>query len=448
MFRKFLLSAALIIGLSVSQAHADTNLLVIIDGSNSMWGQIDSKAKVETARETLSKLVSDLPADTKLGLMAYGHTRESDCNDVELLSALGKDKPEMITTLIHTVQPTGKTPIANALKKSQDAFKGLEGQNNHILLVSDGIESCEGDPCAVAKELADSGLNVSANVIGFGVSAEEGKQLTCIAENTGGKYFDAANAEAFNSAIKEVSDMTAAEPTPAPEPEPEPVSEIVFEDAFDGKELSPSWEVLNPNPDRYIIDDGKLLLVMPGLQVMQIESPDFPNLVQAIDAIPDGDWTIEAVVDFELQTSSDKAYIGVMDDQQGWIAAGIYGKGVYGGCRVYAYLDKFEGGQHALSEELMISSERNIGYAPCIDAFKAKGPMTVTLTKSGRDYSAVISYTENGETVAVQPDPVKMLKPKSNLFVALGQIDAGAYIGKEAVESYLNIDSIKVTGQK
>ena len=172
MFKKYLFTAIVVVAAAITpiKAHAETNLLVILDGSNSMWGQIDGKAKMATAQETLGKLMSDLPADTKLGFMAYGHTKEKDCNDVELLSALGKDKPEMINTLIHTIQPKGKTPIANALKKSKDAFKGHEGQNNNILLVSDGIESCDGDPCAVAKELKDAGLDVSAHVIGFGVN--------------------------------------------------------------------------------------------------------------------------------------------------------------------------------------------------------------------------------------------------------------------------------------
>ncbi len=445
-FKKCLFTAVVVATAVVMpmKAQAETNLLVILDGSNSMWGQIDGKSKMETAQKTLGKLMSDLPADTKLGFMAYGHTKEKDCNDVELLSAIGKDKPEMINTLIHTIQPKGKTPIANALKKSKEAFKGHEGQHNNILLVSDGIESCDGDPCAVAKELKEAGLDVSAHVIGFGVTKEEGKQLTCIAENTGGKYFDAANANAFNDAIKEVTVLAQAEPEPAPEP----VSTLAFEDDFKGKELAPHWDVINPNADRYIIDDGKLLLVIPGQQVMLAENPEFPNLMKTKDAMPDGDWTITSVVDFELQTASDKAYIGVMDDQNGWIAAGIYGQNVYGGCLVKAYIDKFEGGEHTVSEEMITSSGSNKGYPPCVDDFKAKGPMTITFTKTGRDYSAVVSYTQDGKEVRVVPDPVKMLKAKSNLFVGLGQIDSGAYRRDEPLESYLNIDSIKVTENK
>lgn len=425
--------------LVASSAMANPNIMFIVDASGSMKEQVEGKSRMDAAKEVLITTLGKMPAEANLGLMVYGHRTAKDCNDIELVSPLGGDDAKKLQATISTLTAKGETPIAAAIKEASKSFSAFKGQKNKIILVTDGLEECKGDPCAIAKEVAADGLEVAVDVVGFTLGDAEAKAVQCITEATGGTYYDAPDAATLTAALEE-----AAEPTPAPEP----VKSLAFEDSFEGKDLNPHWEVLNPNPDRYIIDDGKLLLVMPGLQVMEVENPDFPNLVQAIDAIPDGDWAIEAVVDFELQTSSDKAYIGVMDDQQGWIAAGIYGKGVYGGCRVYAYLDKFEGGQHTLSEEQMISSERNIGYAPCIDAFKAKGPMTITLTKSGRDYSAVISYTQDGNVVEVKPDPVKMLKPKSTLFVALGQIDAGAYRGKEAVESYLNIDSIKVMGQK
>ena len=409
-----------------------------------MWGQIDGKAKIETAQETLSTLVAGLPTDTKLGLMAYGHRRDKDCGDVELLSDFGKNPPKMITTLIHTIKPMGKTPIANALKKSKDAFKGHEGQNNNILLVSDGIESCEGDPCAVAKELKDAGLNVSAHVIGFGVTKEEGKKLTCIADNTGGKYFDAANADAFNDAIKEVTQLAQVVPAPAPKA----VSKVVFEDDFKGNALESHWEVKNPNPDRYIVDEGKLLLVMPWTASMSIENLEFPNLMQALETMPSGDWTIETVFNLDLQTSRDKFYIGVMDDQNNWIAAGIVGSEAYASCFVKVYIDKFEGGKHTVSDKIIVGNERNKGYTPCREGFKERGPMKLTLIKKGRDYSASVSFTYEDESVEVSPEAVKMLKPKSQLFMGLGQADTGVYGAKKAVESYLNIESIKVTAEE
>ena len=309
-FLAMMLAALMFVSVFVPlQAHAETNILVIVDGSNSMWGQIENKAKVETARETLGKLVSDLPSEANLGLMAYGHTRESDCNDVELLSALGKDTPKMITTLIHTIQPTGKTPIATALSQSKDAFKGREGQNNHVLLVSDGIESCDGDPCAVAKELQEAGLNVSAHVIGFGVSKEEGKQLTCIAENTGGKYFDVADTAAFNEAVEEVTQLAQAEPEPEPEPE------LWFEDNFDGDGLADHWEIINPEPDAFIVENG-VLTVVASSEVLIGSAGDLPNIFRLTKSMPKGDWIATMRFKTELSTLREIYGMGLYTDKK------------------------------------------------------------------------------------------------------------------------------------
>ena len=446
MFRKILLTTFAVVTLFSFSAQADTNLLVIVDGSNSMWGQIDGTAKVETARKTLARLVSDLPSETKLGLMAYGHTREKDCNDVELLSALGKDKPEMITTLIHTIKPMGKTPIANALKESQAAFAGQEGKNNHILLVSDGIESCDGDPCAIAKELEAAGLDVSAHVIGFGVSEEEGKKLTCIAENTGGKYFDAANAEAFNEAIKEVTEIAVAEPEPAPEP----VTEIVFEDNFDGTDLKDHWEVINPDPDNYIVDEGKLIVIMPGQQVMPVQDEQFPNLFQALETLPNGDWTMEAVVKAEMHTARDKVYIGVMDDQQNWLAVGLEGKQLNGESMASVYIEKFEKGKQTLTTKPIVHVGGYMNFGGVIEQFNNQvGPVKITLSKKGRNYTADFKYLMGEEEKTITLQDMKMLRPKSQPFIAVGQVEHGGYgRDKEAVETSMNLESIKFTGTK
>jgi Ca-activated chloride channel family protein len=121
-----LMAGAMLAATTGTMARAETNLLFIMDGSNSMWGQIDQTAKMETAKTTLSKLVTDLPKDAKVGLMAYGHRKEGDCKDVELLSGLGETSAEALAGKIKTLQPTGKTPIAFALEQSKVAFAGKE----------------------------------------------------------------------------------------------------------------------------------------------------------------------------------------------------------------------------------------------------------------------------------------------------------------------------------
>ncbi len=305
------LSAVLLWG----PARAETNVLVILDGSNSMWGQIDGVAKMETAKDVLSGLVSDMPAETGLGLMAYGHSAAGDCKNVEVLQSVGGGSAEEILGKIKNVQPTGKTPIAYALTQAEMAFAGREDSANHILLVSDGVESCGGDPCAAAQALADAGLNVKAHVVGFGLASGEGEQLTCIASNTGGQYFDAADASAFKSAIEEVVEITQA----PPEPDPEPVRSIVFEDEFDGAELSDNWSMGNPDPDAFILEDGELILLATTTD--GLANPDMPNILAYQGDLPNGDWVVTVTFTPEFHTAAEALTISLFNapDDRTWV---------------------------------------------------------------------------------------------------------------------------------
>lgn len=135
--------AAAAIALAVSKPGlAETNILFILDGSNSMWGQVAGVAKIKTAQDVLTDLMVNLPKDTKVGLMVYGHRSSESCDDIELLSSIGADQPAELVNKIRSIRPTGKAPIANALLGSRTAFSTLDGQNNHVVLISDGIETC------------------------------------------------------------------------------------------------------------------------------------------------------------------------------------------------------------------------------------------------------------------------------------------------------------------
>jgi von Willebrand factor type A domain len=95
----------------------------------------------------------------------------------------------------------------------------LEGQHNMIILVSDGKETCQGDPCAVARSLHQAGIQVEINVVGFDVTADERQQLECIADAGGGKYFDARNTAQMKGALtslkKQVDEKAEVKPPPA-----------------------------------------------------------------------------------------------------------------------------------------------------------------------------------------------------------------------------------------
>ena len=210
---------------SASQSFANDNVMVVFDGSNSMWGQIDGTAKIEIARGVMDNLLGDWVEGRSVGLMAYGHRRRGDCTDIEVLVTPGQEARESILERINDITPTGKTPLTDAVEQAAQALSYTD-QPATVVLISDGLESCERDPCALAQALEKGGVAFTAHVVGFGLTNDEdAASLSCIAEETGGKYITAGNADELEAALSAVSTAVAEvvpEPTPEPEPEPEP----------------------------------------------------------------------------------------------------------------------------------------------------------------------------------------------------------------------------------
>lgn len=178
---------------------AFSRLEVILDVSNSMWGQVDGRAKIELAREALGGALADFPADVPVGLRAYGHRvsfedQVEGCVDTERLLAPASGNAPEVVALASSLTPRGQTPIARSLEDAGADLRA-EGGAAVILLVSDGVESCGGDPEAVAAELRASGLQVVLHTVGLGVTPGEAESLAALAEAGGGTYFDAPNAD-------------------------------------------------------------------------------------------------------------------------------------------------------------------------------------------------------------------------------------------------------------
>jgi len=175
-------------------AGKSSNTLFILDASGSMWGQIKGKPKITIAKEVMAKLVPELPDNARIGLIAYGHRRKGDCNDVETLVRLGTGNKKAVLNAVKGLNAKGKTPLTRSVSR---AFKmlQLEKQPSTIILVSDGIESCNADPCKTVKAAKKYGVNFILHTVGFGLSKKESVQLQCMAKAGGGQYFQANNAE-------------------------------------------------------------------------------------------------------------------------------------------------------------------------------------------------------------------------------------------------------------
>ena len=198
-------------------AAAAERAVLILDASGSMWGQLEGRAKIDIAREVVRDLMDRWSPEVELGLMAYGHRRKGDCDDIELLIPPGPGTGPAVLGAVDSLQPRGKTPITEALRQAAAALRAAEDRAT-VILVSDGEETCGGDPCAAAAELEATGVDLTVHVVGFDVSEPEQEQLRCIAEKTGGRFFPAADAAALAEALRAVAEEVEAVPPPEPAP--------------------------------------------------------------------------------------------------------------------------------------------------------------------------------------------------------------------------------------
>jgi Ca-activated chloride channel family protein len=209
------ITAGLALGMLGAGAMANDAILVL-DASGSMWGTIDGSTKVEIARAAVADLVRSWPAGDSLGLVAYGHRRKGDCADIETLLPASPVDANAFQAHVDALNAKGMTPLSAAVLHAADALRSSERKAT-VILVSDGEETCHLDPCETARQLEADGIDFTAHVIGFDVASDSTaeRQLKCLAENTGGTYVAANDAQALTRALDAVSDATQPEPLPA-----------------------------------------------------------------------------------------------------------------------------------------------------------------------------------------------------------------------------------------
>jgi len=185
-----------------------TDVALVFDCSGSMMEQTpDGEAKMEVARRVVDDLVASIPNGLGLTFVVYGHDKRSECRAVEVLrSADTMDDATKgeLRSMIARLQPVGQTPIALALRTAGAELAKKTGQCG-LVLISDGKETCHGDPAAEAAALVRNlDLAFGAHVIGFDVDAEGRAQLEAVAAAGRGRYYDAKNAAELTEAVADL----------------------------------------------------------------------------------------------------------------------------------------------------------------------------------------------------------------------------------------------------
>jgi Ca-activated chloride channel homolog len=217
-WRSLLLLVSLL-PIAVARAETPRPTVIVVDSSGSMSAAIGGVPRLDAARDVLGEMLAHWPAAAPVGLVAYGHRRSSDCGDIEVLAPIGASDTAALGRRLATLRARGKTPLAASLQQAAGMLQAAGGGGT-IILVTDGIETCHPDPCAVAAALRAADASLAVHVIGFAVEAKDEQQLSCMASAGGGAYRTAADADSLLATLDTAARAATA---PAPEPEPAPV---------------------------------------------------------------------------------------------------------------------------------------------------------------------------------------------------------------------------------
>jgi Ca-activated chloride channel family protein len=251
--------------LFLSGAAFAQDVMIVFDASNSMWGQIDKVAKIETAKDVFGTVLDGMPETAAIGLMAFGHRERGQCSDIEVLANPTVGQSARLNELVQDITPKGKTPISDAIQQAADVLNISENKAT-VILISDGIESCDRDPCTLAKSLKTNGIDFTAHVVGFGIGADvDTSSLACIANETGGIFKTADDAAALNDALKEVGE-TVSQQAIAPELPPlEPIVLTAPMTSVIGTDFAVSWDkTIQPTDVVRFVGDGDLSMLVVG----------------------------------------------------------------------------------------------------------------------------------------------------------------------------------------
>ncbi|PID48787.1 MAG: hypothetical protein CR991_09730 [Proteobacteria bacterium] len=207
--------------------------MIVLDGSNSMWAQVDGINKIVTARESLKDVLEAADDSIEFGLLVYGNRRKRQgCTDITLVSKPEDYDQKTMIKQVYKIKPFGRSPIASALEAAAARLK--DRPHSRILLVSDGEESCERDPCATAAQLIEENPSLQIDVMGFQESKEA--QLECIAENGRGAFVFAEDKKRLQTLL--ASAKAPAVQTTLSRPNAPPSSRMMDENIPGSVELS------------------------------------------------------------------------------------------------------------------------------------------------------------------------------------------------------------------
>lgn len=190
------------------------NAVIIYDGSGSMWGRLGARTKHDISRRAMAAILPSYNRQIAMGLIAYGHRRKSDCNDIQILAGPEPQQAADLVASINTIRPRGKTPIASSLESAATLL--FENERGHIVLLTDGVENCRKDLCDTVTAIREAAPGLTISAIGLGLRQKDIPRIQCIADQGGGRLVIAKNAEDLTTGLLDIFDDIASGTSPSP----------------------------------------------------------------------------------------------------------------------------------------------------------------------------------------------------------------------------------------
>jgi hypothetical protein len=197
---------SLLVALPLSAARVE----IVLDVSGSMRARAGDVTRIEAAQRAIQATVEAIDPGSNVALRLYGHRspaepKDVSCRDTELVIPFGPLDRQRFISAVASAKPLGQTPLAYALEQAAADFGEIGQEPVAIILVSDGEESCGGDPAKVACALRARGLELTVHTVGFGVNATARQQLQAVSSCTGGQYRDASNAGELADSLRQLT---------------------------------------------------------------------------------------------------------------------------------------------------------------------------------------------------------------------------------------------------
>lgn len=268
---------------------ARKGLYIIFDASGSMWQKLpDGQFRIDAARAVLAGLAAGEYQGFEVAFRAYGHRRKGDCRDSELMipftppeSALPKLKE-----LVKQIEPTGMTPIHHSLNEALRDFGDREGE---IILISDGEETCDTDPCELVRAWREKNVKISVHVVGLGLDEKSRAAMKCISDAAGTEYKDAASAKELGEGLGQIQ-RTASAPALR-----------IYARTADGREMEVDGTVAGADRKAIPVASHARNVLTPGRYTLTAgvktrNGTIYMPVTQAVDVAEHGDSRVSLVV--------------------------------------------------------------------------------------------------------------------------------------------------------